>query len=95
MLTGMFAPTAGDGIIFGHSIHDEMEEIRKIMGVCPQHDVLWDQMTGEEHLQMFAALKGLNGEEIKKEVDERLKVSSCCPAFSSVCRMWSSLMQPS
>jgi ABC-type multidrug transport system ATPase subunit len=28
------------------SILDDMSQIRKVMGVCPQHDVLWDQLTG-------------------------------------------------
>lgn len=36
MLIGMFPPTSGDAIIFGNSILDGMDEIRKIMGVCPQ-----------------------------------------------------------
>lgn len=30
-------------------------------------------MTGREHLQMFAAFKGLSPEEIEREVEERLK----------------------
>ena len=25
-------------------------------GICPQHDVLWDQLTGMEHLMLFARL---------------------------------------
>ncbi len=27
------------------------------MGVCPQFDVLWDLMTGEEHLRLYGMIK--------------------------------------
>jgi len=27
-----------------------MDEIRKFMGICPQHDVLYDDLTVKEHL---------------------------------------------
>eukprot|EP01116_Phalansterium_solitarium_P019772 TRINITY_DN564_c0_g1_i1.p1 TRINITY_DN564_c0_g1~~TRINITY_DN564_c0_g1_i1.p1 ORF type:complete len:832 (+),score=308.60 TRINITY_DN564_c0_g1_i1:104-2599(+) len=73
MLTGLYQPTGGDATIFGHSIIDSMPEIRKLMGVCPQHDILWDQLTGREHLQMFAAFKGLPEHEIQAEVEARLE----------------------
>ena len=32
--------------------------MRPLMGVCPQFDVLWEHLTGEEHLLLFAAIKG-------------------------------------
>jgi ABC-type multidrug transport system ATPase subunit len=38
-----------------------------------KHDILWSQMTGREHLEMFAALKGLKSKDIAREVDERLR----------------------
>ena len=34
------------------------------MGVCPQHDVLWDDLTVKEHLQFFAGLKGVPSEKV-------------------------------
>lgn len=73
MLIGLYPPTDGDAEIFGYSIRTEIDSIRKIMGVCPQHDILWDELTGEEHLEFFAALKGLPREKIAEEVEERLK----------------------
>ena len=32
------------------------------MGVCPQHDLLWEQLTGEEHLLFYGRLKGFDSE---------------------------------
>jgi hypothetical protein len=34
-----------------------MEEIRKMTGICPQHDVLFDELSPREHLQFFARIR--------------------------------------
>ena len=73
MLTGMLPITDGDAYIFGHSARNGMDSIREIMGICPQHDVLWDQLTGMEHLRLFAGLKGMSEEEIEREAKLRLE----------------------
>jgi len=49
-----------------------MDEIRTVMGVCPQYDVLWNQLTGREHLELFAALKEVSRAQLESEVVERL-----------------------
>jgi ABC-type multidrug transport system ATPase subunit len=36
----------------------DMDSIRQIMGVCPQFDILWNELTAAEHLYIFARLKG-------------------------------------
>ena len=36
ILTGLFPPTYGDALIYGHSVVAEMNDIRRITGVCPQ-----------------------------------------------------------
>ena len=58
MLTGLLEPTSGRAEVFGKDIFNEMDEIRKILGVCPQHDVLFEMLTPEEHLRLYAAFKG-------------------------------------
>jgi len=35
-----------------------MDEIREFMGVCPQHDVLFEKLTPREHLDIFYDFKG-------------------------------------
>jgi ATP-binding cassette subfamily A (ABC1) protein 3 len=34
-----------------------MDEIRHFMGVCPQHNILFDDLTVKEHLVLFANFK--------------------------------------
>ena len=34
-----------------------MDRIRARMGVCPQFDILWKELTGREHLRIYGAIK--------------------------------------
>ena len=57
MLVGLFPPTSGNAIINGYSILTDMESVRQSLGLCPQHNVLYDRLTVREHLNFFARLK--------------------------------------
>lgn len=50
----------GDALVCGTSLAEAggMDRVRPLMGVCPQFDVLWEQLTGREHLMLFGAIKG-------------------------------------
>lgn len=58
---GVLPYTGGDALIYGQSISSEggLDAIRPIMGVCPQFDVLWSELTGQEHLMIFGHIKGV------------------------------------
>ena len=45
-----------------------MEIIRQKTGICPQHNILFDDLTCVEHLQLFAGIKGVPDDQIEKEV---------------------------
>ena len=34
-----------------------MATLRATMGVCPQHDVLYEELTAREHLNLYARFK--------------------------------------
>ena len=59
MMTGVMIPTHGYIFTNGLDIEDDVAEIQQIVSVCPQEDLLWDELTAWQHLQMYAALKGL------------------------------------
>ncbi len=58
---GMLTPTSGDAFIGGYSINVAMSKIRQNLGICPQFDILWPDITVREHLQLYAAIKGCDG----------------------------------
>ena len=72
MLTGVLECDGGDATVFGRSIRHEMAQIRQVMGVCPQHDKLFARLTGREHLDLWARLKGVPEERVSGEVAARL-----------------------
>ena len=49
-----------------------MSQVRKNLGVCPQHDVLWKRLTAREHLWLFARLKGVPQHRVDKEIEKIL-----------------------
>ncbi|XP_058380535.1 ATP-binding cassette sub-family A member 2 isoform X4 [Diceros bicornis minor] len=73
ILTGLFPPTSGSATIYGRDIRTEMDEIRKNLGMCPQHNVLFDRLTVEEHLWFYSRLKSMAQEEIRKEMDKMIE----------------------
>ena len=40
---------------------------REVLGVCPQFDVQWDELTALEHLVLYGALKGMHPEAARDE----------------------------
>ena len=50
--------------VAGHDVRSSLSEAFQAMGYCPQHDALWDDITLEEHLHCYAAIKGIQGEQI-------------------------------
>ncbi|KAJ3332381.1 ATP-binding cassette sub- A member 3 [Blyttiomyces sp. JEL0837] len=59
ILTGVLGMSEGVGEIAGFDIEKDMNSIRQVIGVCPQFDVLYDDLTVLEHLYLFSGLKGL------------------------------------
>ncbi|KAF0033712.1 hypothetical protein F2P81_013778 [Scophthalmus maximus] len=76
ILTGLFPPTSGSATIYGHDIRTEMERIRQNLGMCPQHNVLFDKLSVEEHLWFYSRLKGMAEEDIRKEMEKSVLISS-------------------
>lgn len=51
---------------FQHSIATEMQKVHKCMGFCPQFDALFDELTANEHLTLYARLRGVPEKELHK-----------------------------
>ncbi|CAM9216529.1 unnamed protein product, partial [Ectocarpus fasciculatus] len=59
MLTGMIPVTSGSAFVAGRDVIADMANIRRSLGVCPQHDILYPDLTVREHLRMYAVLKSV------------------------------------
>ena len=70
ILTGLFPPTSGTAVVYGDDIRTNIEGVRKSPGLCPQHNVLFDDLTVEEHMWFYGLLKGMKRNDIKKEIEK-------------------------
>ncbi|KAF7850561.1 hypothetical protein BT93_L5312 [Corymbia citriodora subsp. variegata] len=73
MMIGLTKPTSGIAYVQGLDIQTHMDAIYTSMGVCPQHDLLWETLTGREHLLFYGRLKNLKGSALTQAVEESLK----------------------
>lgn len=59
ILTGEIAPTKGQVSIAGCNITNCQSEAFQMLGYCPQHDALWNNVTVREHIELYAAIRGI------------------------------------
>ncbi|KAL4428467.1 hypothetical protein ABPG75_002556 [Micractinium tetrahymenae] len=73
MLEGFMHASSGQAVVEGYSIASDMDSIYTLMGACPQHDLLWEGLTGREHLLFYARVKNLTGRALRRAVDDALR----------------------
>ncbi|KAI4541292.1 hypothetical protein MG293_008434 [Ovis ammon polii] len=59
MVTGDMLPSGGEAILEGHSVAQEPAAAHRRMGYCPQSDAIFELLTGREHLELYARLRGV------------------------------------
>ncbi len=74
MLSGLTPSSAGDALIYNLSVKTGMSNIRKMMGICPQHDILFDDLTAREHIELYAGLKGVPQDQWEPLIQDRLQM---------------------
>ncbi|KAF9096598.1 ATP-binding cassette sub- A member 2 [Mortierella sp. GBA35] len=71
IIMGMVKPSSGSVVVNGHLMPGSdaaggrnvdmrtLSEVQKQMGVCPQHDVLFETLSAWETVQLYATIKGV------------------------------------
>jgi len=57
VLCGMSSPTSGFASVSGYNISNQMPLVRTVLGLCPQHEIVWEDLTVLEHLLFYLRLK--------------------------------------
>ena len=75
ILTGLYSSSSGSAFYNSYNIlsSEGAEHFRKVLGICPQHDVLFNDLTVEEHLVMFCVFKSVKSSLISQEVLKAIK----------------------
>ncbi|XP_015346125.1 phospholipid-transporting ATPase ABCA3-like [Marmota marmota marmota] len=75
VLTGMYSPLSRvKAFVNGLDISDNMIEIRKNLGFCPQNDLLFKDLTLAEHLFFYSVIKGMPRNMHTLEIDHMLSI---------------------
>lgn len=64
IISGILEQTEGEFFSNGMNAKAHREEIRRVTNVCPQFDILWDELTVKHHIEMVCKIKGVNGSDI-------------------------------
>lgn len=93
MLTGLFGMSGGDVKLCGFDLQTQLKEIYRIMGVCPQFDICWPELSVEDHLLFYCRVKGVRREVEKNMVRDILQDVGLQKAAKKLARELSGGMQ--
>ncbi|XP_023336664.1 retinal-specific ATP-binding cassette transporter [Eurytemora carolleeae] len=79
VLTGLYSPTAGRATINGFDISTNMSQVRESLGLCPQHNMLFEDLTVREHFVFFGMLKGLSKGKAEVESTKYIEMLNLIP----------------
>jgi ABC-type multidrug transport system ATPase subunit len=84
MMTGDHAPTSGDALMEGSSVLTQLNDVREVVGYCPQFDALLPRMTARETLEMYAMLRGVPAPRAPRAASEMIALLD----LTSHCDRW-------
>ncbi|MDI1356466.1 MAG: ABC transporter ATP-binding protein [bacterium] len=73
-MTGLLAAQEGHITVFGHSLKNNLKEIKKFIGFVPQDFAFYQELTASENLEFFGAMAGMNRPAVKKKTEELVEI---------------------
>ena len=74
ILTGIIKPTTGNALIAGFDVTKNPDEVKKIIGVCPQDAAVFSFLNARENIELFGNLHSVSTKEIEERTDRFLKL---------------------
>ncbi|KAF4798375.1 ATP-binding cassette sub-family A member 10 [Turdus rufiventris] len=76
VLSGLSFPSEGSATIYNYKLSEmgDREEIRGMVGICPQFNSHFEVLTVRENLKTFAEIKGIKSKEVEQEVQNILEL---------------------
>ncbi|MEJ2252203.1 MAG: ATP-binding cassette domain-containing protein [Candidatus Lokiarchaeota archaeon] len=69
MMNGLLKPDRGQIYVGGYDVSKDLKEIKKVIGVCPQHIAIYKFLTGRENIELFGTLYGMKKEDVRQRTD--------------------------
>ena len=74
ILTGILKPTTGNATIAGFDVTKDINEIKKLIGVCPQEAAVFQFLNSKENIELIGNLHSLSKSEIEKRTTSFLEL---------------------
>jgi len=72
ILNGILKPTKGTASIAGFDVMKNLNEIKEIIGLCPQEAAVFKFLTARENIQLFGNLHSISKKELEERADRLL-----------------------
>ena len=72
ILCGLIEQTEGEAFVGGYCVKEELQNIKEIIGVCPQQAAIYPYLNAKENIEFFGKLHLMEKEEINKSSDRFL-----------------------
>jgi ABC-2 type transport system ATP-binding protein len=73
MMVGLLKPTSGEIKVGGYDVRKDLNKIKEIIGVCPQHAAIYKFLSGRENIEIFGNLHAIDKKVLKERTDELLE----------------------
>ena len=73
MLTGLAKPSGGDAFVGGYSVREEMEQVKRLIGVSPQETAVAPHLSVKENLELICGIYGFSKDRTRTRVEELSK----------------------
>ena len=70
MLCGLTLPTSGDAFLFGHSVCDDVAEVKALIGVSPQETAVATGLSVRENLQLICGVYGFDRAKTESKIKD-------------------------
>jgi ABC-2 type transport system ATP-binding protein len=79
IITGLIEPSAGQVLLEGRDIRQDMVEFKRRLGYVPEEAILYSYMTGLEYLQLMGGLRGIAPGIVDRRANDLLELFSLRP----------------
>ncbi|NXP48513.1 ABCA8 protein, partial [Heliornis fulica] len=95
VLSGLTLPSEGSASIYNYKLSElgDREEIREMVGICPQFNLQFEVLTVKENLKTFAEIKGIKSKEVEREVSVEFQTQKTWKVSSDKYHLISSFLQ--
>jgi ABC-2 type transport system ATP-binding protein len=84
MVTGLLVPDAGNAMILGHDVWSDVNRAKRIIGVMPQPDQIFDRLTGMQLLMYAGMLRGMPRAEVAQRAGDLLTAFDLADAANTI-----------